>query len=184
MLTDQSKAFMDDPANAETAKLVTSALDAGKESAATQAKYTDAGKAAIKAAPLAAMAMVVAASPSKGGGAAAEFAAGAGAISQAADKAAPTSLLNGLFGSGVSQEEMDAAVSRIGTGDPAALIKAGIEQVAQGNPGEVAAYKSMILGAATATAEATKEGGFLGIGGHQVSAQEQAVLDQLKKALA
>lgn len=183
MLTDQSKAFMNDPANAETAKLVTSALDAGKESAATQAKYTDAGRAAIKIAPLAAMAMVEAASPSKGGGAAAEFAAAAGAISQAAGSAAPTSLLNGLFGGGVSQEEMDAAVSQSSTGNPLALIKAGIDQVAQGNPGEVAAYKSMILSTAQATAEAAKEGGFLGIGGKQVSPEEQAVLDQLRAAL-
>lgn len=184
MLTDQSKAFMDDPANAETAKLVNSALKAGKESAATQAKYSAAGIAAIKGAPLAAMAMVEAASPSKGSGAAAEFAAAAGALSQAAGSAAPASLLNGLFGSGVSQEEMDAAVSRVTTGDPMALVKAGIEQVAKGSPDEVAAYKSMIMSAATATAEATKEGGFLGIGGKQVSAQEQAVLDQLKAALA
>lgn len=184
MLTDQSAAFMKDPANADVAKMVTSALDAGKESAANQAKYTSAGTAAIKGAPLAAMAMVAAASPSKGGGAAAEFAAAAGSISQAAAKAAPASLLNGIFGGGVSQEEMDAAISRLGSADPMAVIKAGIDQVSQGNPGEVAAYKSMILDAATATAEASKEGGFLGMGGQQVSAAEQAVLDQLKKALA
>lgn len=183
MLTDQSKAFMDDPANAETAKLVNSALEAGKESAANQAKYTDSGIAAIKAAPLAAMALVTAASPSKGGGAAAEFAAAAGSISQAAGKASPTSLLNGLFGAGVSQEQIDAAVSRVSSGDSMAVIKAGVDQVAQGNPDEVAAYKAMILSTAQATAEATKEGGFLGMGGKQVSPEEQAVLDQLKKTL-
>ena len=42
----------------------------------------------------------------------------------------------------------------------------------------------MILSTAQATAEASKEGGFLGIGGQQVSAEEQAVLDQIKSALA
>lgn len=184
MLTDQSAAFMTDPANADMAKLVGSALDAGKVSVENQAKYTSAGAAAIKAAPLAAVAMVTAASPSKGDGVASEFAAAAGAISQAAGKSDPTSLLNGIFGGGVSEEDMQGAVDRLGSADPTAVIKAGIDQVSQGNPGEVAAYKSMILGAATSAAEAAKEGGFLGIGGEQVSPAEQAVLDNLRKLLA
>jgi hypothetical protein len=184
MLTTQAKEFADDPANAETTKLVTSALDAGKQGAAIRDTYTDAGWSAIKGAPLAAMAMVVAASPSSGGGAAAEFSAAAGAISQAADKAAPASLLNIAFGGGPSQDEIDAVVANAGTVDPLAVIKTGVDQVSQGNPGEVAAYKSMILNAAQATAEATKEGGFLGMGGTQVSAEEQVVLDRISAALA
>jgi hypothetical protein len=98
MLTDQSKAFMDDPANADAAKLVTSALDAGKQGAALEAKYTEAGWNVVKSAPVAAVAMVTSASPSKGGGAAAELSAASGAIAQAADKADPVSLLNVAFG--------------------------------------------------------------------------------------
>lgn len=184
MLTDQAAAFNADPANAATAKLVGQALDAGKESAANQAKYTSAGAAAIKAAPLAAMAMVTAASPSSGGGAAAELAAAAGAISDAAGKSSTTSLINGIFGGGVSQEDMEGAINRLGSADPIAVIKAGVDQVAQGNPGELAAYKSMILSTATAAAEASKEGGFLGMGGQQVSDAEQAVLDNLRKVLS
>lgn len=177
MLTDQAKAFQDDPANAETAKLVTSALDAGKQGAAIRAKYTDAGWNVINEAPQAAVSMVMAASPSKGGGAAAELAAASGAISAAASKANPTSLLNIAFGG-------DGDLAAGSTSDPTKVIKAAIEQVSQGNPDELAAYKAMILSAATASAEATKEGGFLGIGGQQVSSQEQAVLDQLKTLLA
>ncbi len=184
MLTSQSDAFAKDPANAETVKLVTSALDAGKQGTALRAKYTDAGWSAVKGAPLAAMAMVAAASPSKGSGAAAEFSAAAGAISQAAGKAEPVSLLNMAFSGGPSQDEIDAIVGRAGAANPLELVKAGVEQVSTGNPDEVAAYKALILSTAQATAEATKEGGFLGIGGTQISAQEQAVLDQLKTALA
>ena len=184
MLTSQTDAFMKDPANAETAKLVTSALDAGKRGTAIRDTYTDAGWSAIKGAPLAAMAMVAAASPSKGSGAAAEFSAAAGAISRQASQAEPVSLLTMAFGGGPSQDEIDAIIGRAGAANPIELVKAGVEQVSQGNPDEVAAYKAMILSTAQATAEASKEGGFLGIGGTQVSAQEQAVLDQLKKALA
>jgi len=185
MLTDQSKAFMDDPANAETAKLVTSALDAGTQGAALEAKYSEAGWNVIKSAPVAAVALVTSASPSKGGGAAAELTAASGAIAQAAGKADPVSLLNVAFGAdgAISQEEIDGILQNAAKAEPTALIKAAVEQVSQGNPGELAAYKAMILSAATAAAEATKEGGFLGIGGKQVSPQEQAVLDQLKSTL-
>jgi len=183
MLVSQNTAFLDNPANADTAKLVKSALDAGKQGTAIRDKYTDAGWSAIKGAPLAAMAMVAAASPSKGSGAAAEFAAASGAIAQTASNADPVSLLSMAFSGGPSQDEIDAIVGRAGAANPIELIKAGIEQVAQGNPGEVAAYKAMILNSAQATAEASKEGGFLGIGGQQVSPAEQAVLDQLKAAL-
>jgi hypothetical protein len=179
MLTDQSKAFADDPANAETAKLVTAALDAGKKGAAIEAKYTPAGWNVIKSAPLAAVAMVAAASPSKGGGAEAEVSAASEAISQAAGQADPASLLNIAFGGDEITADEVAAV----TDDPVKLIKAGVEQVTQGDADDLAAYKAMILSAANATAQATKEGGFLGIGGKQVSTQEQAVLDQLTSLL-
>ena len=129
MLTSQADAFTKDPANAETVKLVTSALDAGKQGAAIRDKYTDAGWSAIKGAPLAAMAMVAAASPSKGSGAAAEFSAAAGAISQAASKAEPVSLLNMAFSGGPSQDEIDAITGRAGAANPMELVKAGVEQV-------------------------------------------------------
>lgn len=184
MLTSQVDEFTNDPANAETAKLVSSALDAGKKGVAVRDTYTEAGWNAIKGAPLAAMAMVAAASPSKGTGAAAEFAAAAGAISQAASDANPASLLNMAFSGGPSQDEIDAIVGRIDVANPLELIKTGISQVSQGSPDEVAAYKATILNAAQATAEASKEGGFLGIGGTQVSVEEQAVLDKIKAALA
>ena len=184
MLTSQIDEFTNNPANAETAKLATSALEAGRQGTAIRDTYTDAGWSAIKGAPLAAMAMVVAASPSKGGDAAAEFSAAAGAIAQAASNTEPVSLLNMAFGGGPSQEEIDAIVGRAGAANPLELVKAGVDQVSQGNPGELAAYKALILTTAQATAEAAKEGGVLGIGGEQVSPAEQAVLDQLKTALA
>jgi hypothetical protein len=50
-------------------------------------------------------------------------------------------------------------------------------------PEEVAAYKQMLATVAERTADAAKEGGFLGFGGKRVSAAEQAFLDQLKSVL-
>jgi hypothetical protein len=44
---------------------------------------------------------------------------------------------------------------------------------------EVVAYKQFVYGLAEAVARAHKEGGFLGIGGKEISPLEQAALDQI-----
>lgn len=54
---------------------------------------------------------------------------------------------------------------------------------AKGSPGDVEAYRSFVLSVAQAAAEAHKEGGFIGIGGKQISDQEQAALDEIKAIL-
>jgi hypothetical protein len=51
------------------------------------------------------------------------------------------------------------------------------------SPEELAAYRQMLAAVAEETAKASKEGGFLGFGGEQVSAGEQAFLDRVKAAL-
>jgi hypothetical protein len=50
-------------------------------------------------------------------------------------------------------------------------------------PEEVEAYKRFILDVAEAAAKAHKEGGFLGIGGKEVSEEEQRALDQVAATL-
>jgi hypothetical protein len=56
-----------------------------------------------------------------------------------------------------------------------------LEQKAQ--PDEVDAYKKFVMAVAEHAAEAHKEGGFLGIGGTEVTDKEQAVLDELASTL-
>ncbi len=51
-------------------------------------------------------------------------------------------------------------------------------------PEEAQAYKQFVLTVAEAAANANREGGFVGIGGKPVSANEQAVLDNLRQTLA
>lgn len=53
----------------------------------------------------------------------------------------------------------------------------------KGSAGEKAAYSAWLVTIAQATAEAGREGGFLGIGSVRVSEQEQAALDELRQAL-
>ena len=51
------------------------------------------------------------------------------------------------------------------------------------SPEEVESYKSFVTGVAEAAAKAHKEGGFIGIGGKQVSESEQAALDEIAATL-
>jgi hypothetical protein len=51
-------------------------------------------------------------------------------------------------------------------------------------PEEVEDYKRFVLGVAETVAHAHREGGFLGIGGKEVSDHEQAVLDELSAAVS
>ncbi len=51
------------------------------------------------------------------------------------------------------------------------------------SPEDVEAYKQFVLRVARAAAEAHREGGFIGIGGKQVSDEEQAALDELAAVL-
>jgi hypothetical protein len=72
-----------------------------------------------------------------------------------------------------------------------ALRSAGMERVQEAvkvlegkaEPDEVEAYKRFILKVAETAAKAHKEGGFLGIGGTEVSEKEQAALDEIASAL-
>jgi hypothetical protein len=53
----------------------------------------------------------------------------------------------------------------------------------KGSAGDVEDYKSFVVSVAQAAAEAHKEGGFIGIGGKQISAEEQAALDEIRGIL-
>ena len=51
------------------------------------------------------------------------------------------------------------------------------------SPGDVEAYKRFVVDVAQAAAEAHKEGGFIGIGGKQISDEEQVALDEIRSTL-
>jgi hypothetical protein len=54
---------------------------------------------------------------------------------------------------------------------------------AKSTPAEVDAYKRFVMTVAQAVASAHKEGGFLGIGGKQISEAENQALDEISAAL-
>ena len=63
------------------------------------------------------------------------------------------------------------------------LIADATAAVKQRSPGELDAFRATIRSIGTATAEAAKEGGFLGFGGVRVSDAEHAFISEVKKAV-
>ena len=55
---------------------------------------------------------------------------------------------------------------------------------AKASPAEATAFASWLVASAKASAEAAKEGGFMGFGAQQVSEREEAMLDQVREAVA
>jgi len=55
---------------------------------------------------------------------------------------------------------------------------------AKADPEETSAFGQWLVASAQAAAEAAKEGGFMGIGAQLVSDREQAMLDQVRAAVA
>ena len=58
-----------------------------------------------------------------------------------------------------------------------------MQAVATNSPSDAAAYGRLLVDVATHVAEASKEGGFLGIGGVPVSEAEKATLAEISNAL-
>ena len=75
-----------------------------------------------------------------------------------------------------------------GTGDIAAASSQRLREAlsvlnGKGSAEDAEAYKRFVLDVARAAAEAHKEGGFIGIGGKQISNEEQAALDEIRSIL-
>ena len=83
----------------------------------------------------------------------------------------------------IDPDEVRAAGGNIGTLASERLRKAiGILE-AKATSEEVDAYKRFVMTAAQGAASAHKEGGFLGIGGKQISDAENQALDEISRAL-
>jgi hypothetical protein len=184
MLQAETKAYTDNPANRATVDLINEATAAGDQAAALRGKFSDADWKKVRMAPIAAMYLVAKASPSKGSGATKELAAAAGAVGEAVKSGSPTSLISTAFGGGLTGDELDV-LKKDAPSDDTILrsLTAAKAAVAAQSPAEAATFSNMVIRVAEDVANATKEGGFLGIGGKQVSDAEAAALSAIKAAL-
>ena len=184
MVSKENAAYVANPAHAETVSLLKMANEAGDRAAALIASYgADWSKVAL--APMAAT-MLVAGSDLSGPIDSMKEVKGANqAMVDAATAADSSSVLAAALGSGIDVAGLKQLREVAPDKDKLmALVKAAAQTVAQRSPAEAAAYKATVLKVAQATAEAAKDGGFLGIGGKLISDDEQHALDALKAALA
>ena len=141
----------------------------------------------LRQAPLMASLMIVAASPSGPLGLAKEFSAASHVILEAAEKA-KTPLVQAV------SQDLKEVVSwpRVQEGsDPGrvqdlalnALKRAATVLRAKATPEEAGEFKQWLTAIAQQTAEAAKEGGFLGAGGVLVSDQEMTALAAIRSVL-
>jgi hypothetical protein len=139
--------------------------------------------AKIRLAPLAAATLVMLASPSKGGDAKEESQAAVAAVEGARQGAPAWSWLNVAFPKGLTAADVEKFVKET---PPAALVstvKAAADVVAAKAPELAAGFKGVLLGTATSVAEASKEGGFLGMGKKVISDAEASALAELRQAM-
>jgi hypothetical protein len=144
----------------------------------TKAEFNAEEWSRVTEAPALAAMMVIAADR---GGTIRESMSLARAYKEARQKGAGDELLDELVSSPpqVDSKEL-GSVEQLREQAPA-RIQAAIALVeGKATPEETAAYRQFILGLADTVAHAHKEGGFLGIGGKEVSESEQKVLDELE----
>jgi hypothetical protein len=185
LLRSESDAFMQNPANKEVAGLVSTALAAGDKAAAIRRSFSDAEWEKIRMAPLAAVYLVASASPSGLVGELKELSAAAEGVSQAVKTASPTSLIATAFSGGLTRAELDLLTQDAPPRERIlGSLRDGLALVAQKSPADAPVFRGVVLDAAQKAAEASKEGGFLGIGGTRVSNEEQQALNEIAAALA
>jgi hypothetical protein len=182
-LKAETDAFAADPAQRETAALVGEAFRSAEAANAKAAAFGD-DWAKVVAGPAAALAAVATADLSGPIDSIREAKAANAALEQAARSAAPGSLVATAFGAGITPDMLkgmrEHAPNKSGLVD---LLKSSAAIVASRSPADAAAYRDVVNAVARATAEASKDGGFLGIGGKLVSDDEQRALDAIRTAL-
>jgi Bacterial protein of unknown function (DUF937) len=183
-LQKESSDYLNNPANAETAKAVKATLEAGERSEALRRSFADAEWDKVRRAPVAAMYVVASASPSGLVGLTKEFSAATEAITLAGKDASPTSLVANAFGGGIEKADFEFLRKEKPDADRllAEIHDAYVVVSEKGAP-EAAGFRELVMKVAQSTAEAAKEGGFLGIGGTQVSAEERGAIDRIRTAL-
>ncbi len=171
-------------AGGENARIVSEALDAGRQASETIGKYSPEQWTTVRLAPVAAARMVMLADVSGPMGAVKEVGTTAKVIAEAKKTAAPTSLLGLAYEKDLTVEEMDRFLTGRAPADALSTVRQAVDVVSKNNPSDVPSYKHFVEDVATKVAEAAKEGGILGIGGTRVSAPEQDALNKLRNAIS
>ena len=163
----------------EVSRTVKDALSAGDEANQIRERYTPHEWASARLAPIAAAQVVMMASPPGLIGVVSELSKATEEIQRVRGTAVPASLVGVLFDGEISKEEVQSLKDKEVA---LSIVKEGIAAVKANTPSEARNYGSLLVDVAVKTAEASKEGGFLGYGGKRVSREEQDAIDAIRSA--
>lgn len=159
--------------------------DVANKAESVQKAFTAEEWTAVRLSPLATTFYVMSASPSGLVGSMKELSAAGDVMRDLLKDADATSLVNVAFGSALQstdgRPELDETSPRetmIG------MIRTAAAAVRAKMPGEAQGFIGALNTLAQKVAEASKEGGFLGIGAKLISKEEQQALDEIRAALA
>jgi hypothetical protein len=139
----------------------------------------------IQLSPLAVITYVVSASPSGVSGLTKEVATGADALKSITKDALPTSLVDVAFGGAdmvalAKESEFDPKAPRSSL---LAHVKATASVVKAKSPSDAQSFGAALIALSRKVAEASKEGGFLGVGGIRVSKEEEQAIADITSAV-
>jgi len=174
-------------AKPEVQAVLNEALNLGSRAEKLKALFTDHEWKAIKLAPMAVTTYVATASPSGITGLSKEIIAAGEGMKAIVKDALPTSLVDVAFGSfeGRLDLESDGALDeKAPRTSMIAVIKEATRVVKTKSPADARSFADTLVALSRKVAEASKEGGFLGIGGTLVSAEEEHAIAEITAAVA
>lgn len=185
MLKQGQEDFLKDLANAETAGIVGETLATGDQAEILRSRFTEQELEDIHLAPMAAYWLVAQASLSGIRGSIQELKAANRVSIELQKTVPPVSLLGLVFGGGslTSAEEEELMEDTRSEDDLLANIRAGTAVVKAKAPEELDTFRKLVTEVARNVAEASKEGGFLGIGSTRVTEKEKVAIGRVESAL-
>jgi len=166
---------------------VDEAFKVGNDAEQLKARFTDTEWRQIRMAPVAATLYIASASPSGITGLAKEVMTSGETMQSIVKDAAPTSLVDVAYGSAPTKPEMDDE-SGFEKDAPRETLLTALHTAAAAVkakcPSDSRSFTDTMVALSHKVAEASKEGGFLGIGGTRVSKEEEQAIADITSAVA
>lgn len=172
-------------AKPEVQAVLTEAFRLGDKAETLKGAFTDEEWKKIRLSPVAVTFYVVSASPSGLTGLAKEVMAAGDAMKTLVKDAMPTSLVDVAFGSFDGKLELEDGLDENSPrGSTLGVVQAAAAAVKAKSPVDAKSFSDTLIALSRKVAEASKEGGFLGIGGTRVSKEEEQAIAEITAAVA
>jgi hypothetical protein len=171
----------------EVKAVLDEAFRLGDRAESLKARFTDDEWTKIRLSPLAVIMYIASASPSGLAGLSKEIVAAGAGMKELVKNALPTSLVDVAFGSFEGKPDLGqegALDEKAPRTSMLGIVQAAATAVKIKSPADSASFAETLVALSRRVAEASKEGGFLGIGGTRVSTEEKHAIAEIAAAVA